>query len=203
MTSLTLMYVYFDDDGEIKAISPMPDVAHKDYFRSATFPLSEVEGFLTAQKNPFDYNIKEILRSGSRSYKIIKKVTVINLTRTLDNYLTKIDILKNDIPTINVNINLVDKNVSVRLDPHFIGYANGTEEEQEDAEAFNKQGLSTLYVTKKNDPYHHLFTIVFNPKELFQKERLYFDYDETLDFSDVSIYTKKIVKSYGLSIRGK
>lgn len=203
MTSLTLMYVYYDDDGDIKAISPMPDIAHKEYFQSATFPLAEVEMFLTGQKNPFDYTVKEVQRSGSKTVKIIRKVTTVNLTRTLDNYLTKVPPIRNDIPTINVNINLIDKNVSLRLDSHFIGYKNGTEEEQDDAEAFIKQGLSSLYVTKKNDPYHHLFTVIFSPRELFEKERLYFDYDETLDLSDVSVYTKKIVKSYGLSIRGK
>lgn len=204
MTSLVLMYVYYDDEGDIKAISPTPDISHKEFFNSATFPLPEVEGFLTGMKNPFDYSIRESQRAGSKSYKISRKVSTINLTRTLDNYLTKVEKKGDDIPTIQVNINLIDKNVRLRIDEHFINMLKvGTEEEQDDAEAFIKSGLSTLYVTKKNNPYHRLFTVIFSPKDLFEKKDLHFAYGETLDFSDVSVYTKKIVKSYGLTIRGK
>lgn len=204
MTSLVLMYVYYDDDGDIKAISPTPDISHREYFSSATFPLSEVESFLTGMKNPFDYTIKEVRRSGSKSYKIARKASTINLTRTLDNYLTRVDKIGDDVPTIRITVNLIDKNVRLHLDKHFVNmYKIGTEEEQEDVESFIRSGLSTMYVTKRNDPYHRLFTIVFSPKELFEKGDLYFPYDETLDFSDVSVYTKKIVKNYGFVIRGK
>jgi len=204
MTSLVLMYVYYDNEGDIKAISPTPDISHKEFFNSATFPLTEVESFLTGMRNPFDYSIKEFQRAGSKSFRIARKVSTISLTRTLDNYLTRVDNNPDEIPTIQISINLIDKNVRLRIDEQFVNmHKIGTEEEQEDAEAFIKSGLSSLYVTKKNDPYSRLFTIIFSPKELFEKGNLYFAYDETLDFSNASVYTKKIVKNYGFTIRGK
>ena len=204
MTTLVLMYVYYDDEGNIKAISPTPDMFHRDHFKSATFPLADVDAFLTGMKNPFDYTICESRRPGSKSLEIIKKVSTVDLTRTLDNYLTKIDMIKGkDIPTIRVIINLIDKNIRLHLDSNFVKmYKDGNDEEFEDVDAFIKSGLSSMYVTKKNNPYHRLFTILFSPKELFEKGDLYFSYEKSLDFSDISIYTKKLVRIMVSELRG-
>lgn len=204
MKSLILMYVYYDDEGDIKAISPTPDISHKEHFSSATFPLSEVEMFLTGQRNPFDFTIKEVNRPGSKGFKIARKTFSVNLTRTLDNYLTRLEKSSDEIPTIRVVVSPTEKKISLKLDQLFKDlYKLGNDEEQDDVAAFINSGLSAIYITAKNNPYHHLHTVIFSPRALFDAGALYFEYDDTLDLSDVSAYTKRIVKSYGFSIRGK
>ena len=204
MTPLILMYVYYDDDGDIKAISPVPDISHKEYFNSATFPLPDVEMFLTGQRNPFDFTIKEINRPGSKGYKIARKSFAINLTRTLDNYLTKLETPREEIPAIRVKLNPIEKKIGLELDQVFKDlYKLGNDEEQADVTSFINSGLSTIYFTAKNNPYHHLHSVVFSPRALFDAGALYFEYDNALDLSNASAYTKRIVKSYGFSIRGK
>jgi len=200
MKSLILMYVYFDANGDIKAITPNLD----EYFAStcsfATFPVDEVTGFLTAQKNPYDYLIKTIKKAGNVTYRIARKESKINYTRTLDNYLTKVEMAgKDEESIVLITNNPKDRVIGIQIHKAFKNFLiDGTEEEQAEAETFFNRQSITLYFTKKNDPYHWLQTITFSPRNAYDNPKLYFNYET--DLSDASVYTKKIVNSYAYRI---
>jgi hypothetical protein len=196
MTTLVLMYVFYDKNGDIKAITPSLDENFAITHSVATFPLSEVEGFLTAVKNTFDYRVKKVEKLSGITHKLIKKYSAISYTRTLDSYLTKVEPAKITDNTITIVNDIVNKVISVKLAKEFKEmYENGTEEEQENVSDFLNKGPSTLYVTKRNNPYNKLFAVSFTPKMLFDAEKLYFNY--TGEYNDVSIYTKKLITGYG------
>lgn len=199
--SLILMYVYYDRVGEIKAITPTPDFGES--FNVAMFPIGDVEMFLTGQRNPFEYQIKEVPRASSVTYKIVRKQTQVLTTRTLDNYLTKVSSSGDIVPILRIVNDVKKKTITLKLDPYFIDmYKMGTDEEQEDVGEFIRSGESTLYFTSKDNPYHMYYSIRFLPRELFEKEILVFEYGD-IDLSNASVYTKKIVKTYGYLIKGR
>jgi 16S rRNA C1402 (ribose-2'-O) methylase RsmI len=162
----------------------------------ATFPLEDVEMFLTAQKNTFDYHIKKIDKITGSTYKLTKKQSTISYTRTLDSYLTKIENTTPKGNIITVVNNTKDRVISIELLKEFKEiYKNGSEDEQESVSDFLKKGTSILYLTKKNNPYWLLFSFSFIPQDLFEKEILYFNYEN--NYNDTSVYTKKLINSYG------
>ena len=203
MASLVLMYVYFDSNNDIKAITPMPDVTLAAGFNSATFPLSDVEMFMTGQKNPFDFTVKKIKRIGGESYVLAKKETHINITRTLDNYLMKISECIEDIPILKIMVDESAKHVTMYLDQSYKDiYKFGVDEERQDVENFINCNDITLYFTRKNDPYYLLHTVIVSPRELFEADKMSIPYPEYIDLSNSSVYTRKVLSSYGYRIRG-
>jgi hypothetical protein len=51
-----------------------------------------------------------------------------------------------------------------------------------------------FYLTKYNNPYYLLQKFEVNTSELYQKEKLYFPYEEY--YTNTSVYTKKIINGY-------
>ena len=200
MKQLVLMYVFYDKNGDIKSISPMLDDHLASMFNVLTLPLEEVEMFLTAKRNTFDYQIKTVEKISGKTYKLIKKTVNIDYTRTLDNYLTKVEnaSLSNNILTIT---NIISKKcMSVKLnDGYKLAYTGneGTEDQLEDMTNFFNTTSSIVYLTKKNNPYHLLFSFTFNPKELLTSDTLYFNYEDDFDSINTSVYTKKLISGYG------
>ena len=198
MNTLVLMCVFYDKNGDIKAITPILDENFSINFSSATFPLAEVEMFLTAQSSTFDYQVKQIDKVSGTTYKIVKKQTNVTYTRTLDSYLTKVDDVKRH-ETILTITNITDDSViSVEINKDFkeLYIKNEcTEEQQESIATFFTSGPSVVYLTKKNNPYHLLFSFTFTPIDLIRVDKLYFNY--TGDYTDTSVYTKKLIIGYG------
>jgi len=204
MVSLVLMYVFYDKNGDIKAITPSLDSALAAENSVATFPLPEVEMFLLGQRNPFDFSIKTIQRAGGNKVKIVRKEYEVNLTRTLDHYLTQVDTIRAQEPIIRIILNLYENSIKLHIDPLYRDLLKfGTEDEQDDVQSFINHPQSVLYFTEKNNPYNLLYSITFQPKVLFNDQVLEFDFGNELDLSNSSVYTKKIVTSYGYKIKGK
>ena len=88
MSGIKLMYLYFDKDGTIKEISPIPN-PENSMFSVITIPIKEVEPFLLGKKNTFDYFVREINRVGIIAYKITRKAFPSSL-RSVDNFVTEI-----------------------------------------------------------------------------------------------------------------
>lgn len=208
MTSLILMYVFFDKNGDIKAITPSLDEQFSNCY-SATFPIADVEMFLSAEKNTFDYNVKKIEKFSGITYKIVRKKVHINYTRTLDSYLTKILPISKDNNTIMIINDPTKKLITIELNKEYITLyrelmsddIDDTDESDDTVNSsvlkFFNMGPSTIYVTKNNNPYHLLHSISFTPREFIAKEKLYFNY--TGDYTNVSLYTKKLIGGYGFS----
>jgi len=201
MTSLVLMYVYYDKNGDIKAITPGLDESFASICDVATFPLTEVEMFLTAQKSTFDYTVAKISSFAGDKFKLQKKPSTISYTRTLDSYLTKIE------PSRAGNIVLIEndtiaKTINIYLSSDFRELQqHGSEEEQESVEDFIRHGYSAIYITERNNPYSLRHTVTFSPRELFEKGSLHFSHEN--DYTNSSAYTKKIIAGYGYKERVK
>lgn len=199
MTSLTMMYVHFDKNGEIKAISPSVDDGIGMDLSNSTFLLSEVEEFLAGKLNPSDYKIQELKRLDGVKYKIVRKASEVKRrqVRTLDTFLTKVPdtTVGTDSDLLIITNTISEKTISVRLAKSVKEmYTSGTNEEAELVDEFLNRGNSTVYITQKNNPHYLLFSFNFSPTDLFEKEILYFEYKN--DCSNASAYTKKIIAKY-------
>lgn len=200
MTSITLMYVYHDKNGDIKAITPILEENMSNFFNVATFPIQDVELFLTGKRNTFDYYIKSNIRINKTIYTINKKLKDISLTRTLDNYLTKID-TDNSSSIITIVNDIQKKLVSIEISSDFKDlYYSGDDEQKEYISEFLNIGQTSIYITEKNNPYNLRFTISFSPKNLFDNNIIYFPYKD--NYENSSAYTKKVVSKYKYKEKG-
>jgi hypothetical protein len=199
---LELMYVTFDVRGEIKSIAPNPSYHLDKDFTVATFPLNDVEEFLDARKSPFDYYIQRVKKVGGREFKITRKVSDLNYVRTLDNYLSEIKpMARFRDAVIGIENFINEKRIKLSLNPILkIMLDEGTDEEIDNIEKFISTSASSIFFTRKDDPYLHLATITFLPRILFEQEVLQYTYEA--DLSNASVYTRKIVEGYSYSTNG-
>jgi hypothetical protein len=194
MKPLVMMYVFFDADGEIKAIAPSPDLSLSSQFKYVTFPLADVEMFLESKRNPFDFYIKEIKRFNAVNYKITRKEVAFLALRTLDNYLTKVEERPEYEPFISIRNKPGTKKISVSTSVEFKNMKIGTDEEQDEVNNFLMRPEIVLYFTEQNNPYHLLYTVRCSPRTIYE-DAFYVDYE--MDLKGVSVYTKKVINSYG------
>jgi hypothetical protein len=199
---LILMYVYYDKNGDIKAITPTEDGGFCKNYNHILLPLAEVEPFIQGKKSTFEYMIKRTRKLEADSAKLVKKFLNVNLTRSMDNYLTKVSTESELDPIVKIIAKTSHKTIIVQLNSSYKEmYESGTNEEKEKIEEFINSGLSSVYITEKNNPYNLLTTVSFAPKELFDKLRIVFKYNEDLDISSSSAYTKRLVSSYRYEIK--
>ena len=197
MAMIEMMYVYFDINGDIKTISPDPIMVSESY-SVATFLLTDVEGFLTGKKNPFDYYVKIT----KQTYKITRKqVLDISYVRTLDNFLTEIKTLPKSADAFVLIENIVEeKKIKISLNKIVrVLLEDGSDVDQETVSSFINHSSTALFFTRKSDPYYLLHTLTFSPRELFDRSELYWDY--TVNLSNSSVYTKKILDGYSYRIK--
>jgi hypothetical protein len=195
------MYVYYDKNGDIKAITPGLDESFSSICNVAIFPLSEVEMFLTAKKSTFEYIVTKITNFAGDKFKLQKKPSTISYTRTLDSYLTKIEPVRQG-KIILVENDTIAKTINIYLSSEFRElHEHGSEEEQDSVEDFIRHGYSTIYITERNNPYSLRHTVTFSPRELFEKGSLHFSHEN--NYTNSSAYTKKIISGYGYKERVK
>ena len=196
MTVIVMMYVFYDKNGDIKAIAPsLSDFIDKEC-SVATMLLSDVEIFLTGKRNPADYQIKKVKTLAGDKFTISKKIIEVDYVRTLDNYLTEIKSPVSGETIISIVNQKSNKVILVEIAPEFRDiYTYGSGEQKDDVEEFLKLGKISVHITKKHNPYHLLFSFSFSPNELFHKGKLYFNYDK--ECSNTSAYTKKVINGYG------
>jgi len=201
---LVLMYVYYDKNGDIRSITPEEDMNLSKSYSHVFMPLSEVEDFILGKKNSFEYVVKKIEKISGDKYILAKKFTNIVFARSMDNYLTKISSTSSIEPVVRVIVNPSTNKIVLLLNQSFKDmYEYGTYEEKEKIEDFVLAGYSDIHFTEKNNPYNLYTSISFLPKELFDKLRLDFKYDETIDLSSCSAYTKRLVSSYQFLIKDR
>lgn len=201
MAVLEMMYVCFDANGDIKTISPETVIVSESY-SVRTFPLSEVEDFLTGKKNPFDYYVKISKSIAGKAYKITRKqVLEVNYVRTLDNFLTEVKTLPKSADAFVLIENLVkEKKIKISLNKIVkVLHEEGSDADQETVSSFINHSSTSLFFTRKGDPYFLLHTLIFSPRELFDKSELYWDY--TVDLSSSSVYTKKLLDGYSYKVK--
>jgi hypothetical protein len=202
MSTLIMMYVYFDTAGEIKSIASDPSTAFSDTYSLITTPLDEVDSFLTGRKNPFDYYVKTVSRLGIVSYKITRKAVIgTNTLRSVDTFLTEL-LAYNRGSDANIFVeNFVEsKTLKISVNPDIKTLLEcGSDVEIEKLTSLVNTPLLYLFFTKKNDPHFLLKTISVSPKELFNCSAVHINYAE--DLSDASVFTKKLIDGYGYITR--
>ena len=197
MITLIMMYVYFDTDGNIKAISPDADALSASLYSSAMFPLTEVEAFLTAKKNTFDFYVKSIETFSKVEYKILRKKQIeISKVRAVDTYLTEITSNRLQKDTIILIENFISlKQLKITITPELRTLKDeGSVDAQESIVNFINTPTATLFFTKKQDPYFLIQSFVFSPKVLFEEGALILNYEK--DLKNLSVFTRRIINRY-------
>lgn len=196
MTILVMMYVFYDKNGDIKAIAPSVDNFSDPACSVATFPLSEVEGFLSGKKSTFSYQVQKLTTFAGVKFSITRKVVEVDYARTLDNYLTEIGSYKRDETIISLVNQKSHKVILVEITPEFKDmYTHDSDDGTNLVDDFIKLGRISIHITKKHNPYHLLFTFSFTTQELLSKGQLYFNYEG--EYENTSAYTKKLIDGYG------
>lgn len=187
------MIVYFDKLGDIKGICPREDLTFSDH-TPASFEIKDVEEFLLAKKNMSDYVVKQVKTLSNIKHIIERKYLLSNNLRTIDNYLTKIPTNVDD--AILFITNEPSRNrIVVSLSKDFINSRDSENpEQQEIIQHFINNGIATIHITERDNPYNRLFSMSFSPRELFDKENLYFKCERA--YTNTSAYTKKIIDGY-------
>ena len=200
--TLEMMYVYFDKAGDIKCIAPESSDELVSEFRFAMFPINDVEMFLTGKKNSFDYFVETIKRVVDVSYRITRKpVLELNQTRLVENYLVEIMPLpRSKDATILIENSLQEREITISLNPGVRSLLiDGTDAEQDVLRKLVNTQLSSLFFTRKHDPYFLITTISFSPKLLFSKSFIKIQYED--DLSSASLFTKRLLDGYSYSVK--
>ncbi len=196
------MFLVFDLNGDIKSISPVKEEKLDKSLECIEIALSEVEDFLTAKKNIFDYYIKITNRAAVKSYTVTKKVSNISQARDVETALTEIfeDAAKKEL--ILVTNNIPSKTITISLTREF-EYTQllGTDEELDKIQTFLNTPKSSLFFTKPGDPYFLLHTINFVPRELLNENKLVIKYKPNL--AKASLFTQKLLDKYSYVIEKK
>jgi len=188
-----MMNVYYDSAGEIKAITPVLDKELGLAYSVSQMPLSTVSIFLTSQANPFNFLVKNVSSKDGPKSTLVKKLTNVKNTRTLDNYLTKLGSVRNSNNIISIENRILSKVIVVIISKEFLWmYNNSSAEEISSINEFRQQGQTSIHITKKNDPYSLFLTVSFVPEELFVKQTLYFNY--SMDCKNTSAYSRRIIE---------
>jgi hypothetical protein len=191
------MYVYFDSQGNIKAISPDADSLSSSLYGSAMFPLVDVEPFLTAKMNTFDFYVKSTETFNKIEYKIVRKQQIkISNVRAADTYLTEITSNRVQKDTIILIENFISlKQLKITITPELrILKEEGSAEAQESIVNFINTAVATLFFTKKQDPYFLIQSFLFSPKTLFDEGSLTINYEK--DLKNLSVFTRRIINRY-------
>lgn len=186
------MSVFYNKDGDIKAITPTQNDFKDESCSVAFFSLSEIEPFLLGKKSLTDY----IVKKEDEKFTLTKKFADISYTRTIDNYLTEIEDIEYQTTIISIINQKKDKVFILEFSKNFkLLYTDGSKEDKSIIDDILKNNSTSIFITKKHNPYYLQFKITFSPKELFQKDRLYFNYQDNIE--NASAYTKRIISGYG------
>lgn len=196
MNVLVMMYVFYDINGDIRAIAPSLSDFNDKNCSVATMRLADVEMFLTGKRNPSDYQVTKVRTLSGEKFTLTKKIIEVDYVRTLDNYLTEIAPPAQGQTVISIVNQKSSKTILVEIAPEFKDiYAYGTGEQKDDVDEFLKLGKTSVHITNKHDPYHLLFSFSFTPSDLFHKGLMYFNYAGVCE--NTSAYTKKVISGYG------
>jgi hypothetical protein len=195
MTPLINMYVFYDEKGNIKAITPSLNDFSDETCSVTTFPLAEVEEFLLGKRNTSNYEVKKIKTFTGEKFILNKKIVEIVYTRTLDNYLTEVKNVVSSSTIISITNFKSSKMITVNVTENFrLLYKNRAYEDKDIIDDILRYNSTSIHFTEKHNPYYLWFSITFSPQELFEKGHLDFRYTDTIE--NASVYTKRIITEY-------
>ena len=202
MKKIIMMFVYYDERGDIRAICPAPDGQFENQgCKYVTVPFPEVEDFLTSAKNPFNYHIETKRKNGVDIVKLLpKQVRQVSYLRSINNYLSEINYQNEEANAIIIENNVEDKILKIWIDP-FLKIQVDDEECEDQEKLINFRSLPKInfYFTTKNDPSFLIKTISLEPKKLFSNSFIEISYVENLN--EASLFTKKYFEYYSYIVK--
>lgn len=175
---MIIMYVYFNNDGDIKSISPSDKLMHDPVLNIAPVKFSEVELLLTGDQNLFNYTVRAIRTQTDVSYTIIPKDAPCRFTKSFNQSVMEISennyaaiSIVNDITTKQLLCNITHPRL--KLPP-----------------------IIALYFTKKHDPYILITLKDLCIDDIKQHGAVCINYTEDLQDASLFVYSSSDNYSY-------
>lgn len=187
-------HVYFDQQHNIKCITPVQDAELEKKFNSTIFPFKEVKDFITDVKSLKCYTL--VKKKGKQTeYEFKPKILEVNYIRNVDAFLNEVVFNNKEQVHILITNNLKDKTLNFKLDSTLRReFLNGFSYIDEENINVNGQKNINIYFTTKDNPQFLLKTISIGLQKLIANESYSISYKSNLD--NVSVFTKKIFDNY-------
>ena len=189
------MFVYFDDSGNIKCISPVEDEAQEKAFQRTKLPLKNVYRFITGEVSPSKFIVKK-KKGKLNNFVIVERLYEISHVRKLDRFLTEIDQGRVQGAEMEIVVDVKNSSITFRLNNQvrleFIETIDNL-----DLASINGLRMLKVYCTTKNDPSMLIEGFDLPVKDLLQGNviRPY-----TCDVTNYSLFTRRVFDNYSYTI---
>lgn len=193
------MFVYFDQSGNIKCISPLQDAEHHDRYLHTKKKLFEVYKFITGELAPNRYKIEKV-DGKIGEYEIKKRSSEVSYVRTLERFLTEIVEGYEKRYELEIIADESSKIITFKFTDEVRQEIIGS---VEDIFQATIHGLKVLkfYCTTKNDPSMLVESFEVPIHKLLSEGAVEMDYN--VDIRDYSIFTRRVLNKYGYKIIGE
>ena len=193
-----LMYVYFDEPGNIKCIAPAEDADHHEKFLCTKKPVVEVYKFITGELAPNKFKVKKI-DGKVNEYEIVKRNNTVSYIRSMDRFLTEISLGYERNYELEIIADKDSKTLTFKL---VEGLRKELLESVDDINLAGIHGMRVLkfYCTTKNDPSILVESYEVPVGKLLTGE---VHVDFTVDIEKFSIFTRRVLNNYGYKIIGE
>lgn len=181
--SRTTMFVYFNDEGSIKCISPVKDDPMSFEFECTEFDIQDVIGFIDGSLRSLNYRIKP-KKDKITEYEIVeKKKHGVHVVR-LNKFLSQIPF---DSGEADLTIEIKKSKIKFSLASHLRSELVGKN---------TILGLKRMpfIVTAKNNPYVVIQEFYIQAEKLIKNQVVEYNINFVKD--SISVYTKKVLESY-------
>jgi len=186
-----LMFVYFDESGNIKCISPVEDDSHDEEILVTKMPIKNVYRFITGEIAPNKFMV--VKKKGKvNEYDIVERLFEFNHVRKLDRFLTEVDMKYVKDFELEIIANLKTSTITFNLANHIVLEFLNDIDDTANA-SINGFKVLKFYCTTKNDPSMLIET--FNvPVSKLLRGSVHVEYKSKLE--DHSIFTRKVFTKY-------
>jgi hypothetical protein len=181
-------YLYYNDGtGEIKAISPIQSNEFKDYALTRIEP-KVAHKFMTGELDPIHW----FVGSDTTEDNCVLTNTQFDISSKPSDVIEEIQLAVSGLQNPSaINVTVYTKSKQVKISVPATAAKMDMKRLREDTMSF--------YISKRNDPSHVYAIITCKIDELFEKGSMTFDVKTLV--GDFQVYTRKIFRSYELTIR--
>jgi len=189
------MFVYFDNSGNIKCISPVQDEAQENVHLMTKLPLKNVYRFITGEVSPNKFFVKK-KKGTANKYDIVERLYDINHVRKLDRFLTEIEMGRVRGAEMDIVVDKKNSSITFRLNPDVrLEFINSID----NIELASITGLRILkvYCTTKNDPSTLIEGFDIPVKDILKGSviRTY-----KSDITKYSLFTRRVFDNYSYTV---
>ena len=189
------MFVYFDESGNIKCISPVVDQQQETVSQATKLPLKDVYKFITGEISPTRYLVKK-KKGTANKYEIVKRRYEISHVRKLDRFLTEIIPGYGKKTGLEIIADMQSNTLTFKLADNV---RNEFLETIDDLSLASISGMRVLkfYCTTKNDPSYLIESFTVSVTALLQGN-VYIEFKS--DLAKYSLFTRQVFDNYSYKI---